>query len=141
MDQLVEFKLRNYPKYNIKILCMTYLQETLSTNKEYFDLFLETYKNYMLDNCGCFLFVDSRNVKNVDFEYIWSKIGDIIKLDDIARKNLSGTVYLVNNSFFRLMANSIFKIYAPVVPTRICKDNDEAMKFMNSILDKKDKKK
>ena len=141
MEELVEFKIRNYQKYNVKIFSMTYLKETLSTDPVMFNIFIEKYKSYIIENSGCFLFVDSRNVKNVDFEYLWSKVSDIVKLDELAKKHLCGTVYIVNNPFFKTMGNSIFKIYPPVVPTKICKDNEESMKFMNSVLEKKNKKK
>ena len=114
----------------------------MNTNPEIFESFLQTYKK-SLEEVGekkGFLVVNSKEIKNVDFTYIWSKMGAIAKLDDLAREYLVGTVYIIKNTFFKTMGNSIMKIYKPVVPTKICNDNKESIEFMNDTLSKLDKK-
>ena len=91
-------------------------------------------------NQALFLVVNSKEIKNVDFSYVWSKMGAISKLDDLAREYLLGTVYIINNVFFKTAGNSIMKVYEPVVPTKICSDNKESIEFMNDTLSKLNKK-
>lgn len=67
-------------------------------------------------------------------------MGMISKLDELARQYLLGTVYIISNSFFKTMGNSIMKVYKPVVPTKICNDNKEGIEFMNHILSQLNKK-
>ena len=116
MDELedyVEFKIKKYSKYDIEIIYLTYIQETLNTDPEIFESFLQKYKK-SLEEVGKkkgFLVVNSKEIKNVDFTYIWSKMGAIAKLDDLAREYLVGTVYIIKNTFFKTMGNSIMKLF------------------------------
>lgn len=142
LEEFVEFKVKKYSKYNTNLLYLTYIKETLTTDPELFDKFIEKYKKTLIQagEDKLFLIVNSREVKNVDFSYIWSKMGMISKLDELARQYLLGTVYIISNSFFKTMGNSIMKVYKPVVPTKICNDNKEGIEFMNHILSQLNKK-
>jgi len=142
LEDYVEFKIRKYSKYNTQIIYLTYLKETLSTSPYLFDLFLKKYRE-TLKETGVkkgFLVVNSKEIKNVDFSYVWSKMGAISKLDDLAREYLLGTVYVIDNVFFKTAGNSIMKVYKPVVPAKICSDNKESIEFMNNTLSKLNKK-
>ena len=142
LEDYVEFKIKKYSKYNINILYISYIKETLTTDPKLFDEFIEKYKQ-MLQQSGpknTFLIVNTRDVKNVDFSYVWSKMDIITKLDKLAVQYLIGTVYIISNQFFKTAGNSIMKVYKPVVPTKICNNNQEGMVFMNDLLSKLDKK-
>jgi hypothetical protein len=76
-------------------------------------------------------------LKSIDFEYVWKKIPEVVTLDDTVKKCITGIVYMINNNFFKLMSNAVFKIYKPVVPTKICNENKDCLIFMKNILDKK----
>ena len=39
-------------------------------------------------------------------------------------------------STFKNMGNTIFKMYPPVVPVRICDENKEAIKFLENVYTK-----
>ena len=142
LEDFVEFKVKRYSKFGSNIVYITYLKENLTTDPELFDEFIKKYKETLMDSSekNTFLVVNSRDVKTVDFSYVWSKMDAISKLDELARQYLVGTVYIINNTFFKTMGNSIMKVYKPVVPTKICNDNKEGIKFMNNILSKLNKK-
>lgn len=137
LDDYVEFKVKYFKKYDIKILCITYLKEILVIEDDIFYKFLDKYKNSMIENKKCFLFVESRNIKSINFSDIISKANDIALLDPVARETLHGVVYFINNPFFKSMGNNIMKLYKPAVDTKICNDNEEAMEFCKNILNKK----
>ena len=142
LEDFVEFKVKKYSKYNTNIVYLTYIKETLTTDPVLFDEFIEKYKKTLseIGEKNAFLVVNSKEIKNIDFSYVWSKMGAIAKLDDLAREYLIGTVYIINNTFFKTMGNSIMKVYKPVVPTKICNDNKEGIEVMNSILSELNKK-
>ncbi len=142
LEDYVEFKVKKYSKFGVNILYMTYLKEVLTTDPKLFDQFIEKYKETLISigEKESFLVVNSKEVKSVDFTYIWSKMDAIAKLDDLARQYLVGTVYIINNTFFKTMGNSIMKVYKPVVPTKICNDNKEGIEFMNNVLSQLNKK-
>ena len=142
LEDYVEFKVKKYSKFGVNILYMTYLKEVLTTDPKLFDQFIEKYKETLISigEKESFLVVNSKEVKSVDFTYIWSKMDAIAKLDDLARQYLVGTVYIINNTFFKTMGNSIMKVYKPVVPTKICNDNKEGIEFMNNVLSELNKK-
>ena len=142
LNDYVEFTIKKYSTYNTNIIYLTYLKDTLTTSPQLFDAFLKKYKE-SLEKIGPksgFLVVNSKEINSVDFSYIWSKMGAIAKLDNLAREYLVGTVYIINNTFFKTMGNSIMKVYVPVVPTKICSDNKESIEFMDSTLSKLNKK-
>lgn len=142
LEDFVDFKVKKYSKYNSNIIYLTYVKETLSTDPELFDKFIEKYKKTLEDmgEKNAFLVVNSKEIKSIDFSYVWSKMGAIAKLDELARQYLVGTVYIINNTFFKTMGNSIMKVYKPVVPTKICNDNKEGIEFMNDTLCELNKK-
>jgi hypothetical protein len=142
LEDYVEFKVKKYSKFDVNIVYITYLKEVLTTDPKLFDQFIEKYRETLISTGEkkAFLVVNSKEVKSVDFTYIWSKMDVIAKLDELARQYLVGTVYIINNSFFKTMGNSIMKVYKPVVPTKICNDNKEGIEFMNKVLDQLNKK-
>ena len=142
LEDFVDFKVKKYSKYNSNIIYLTYVKETLSTDPELFDKFIEKYKKTLEDTGekNAFLVVNSKEIKSIDFSYVWSKMVAIAKLDELARQYLVGTVYIINNTFFKTMGNSIMKVYKPVVPTKICNDNKEGIEFMNNTLCELNKK-
>ena len=142
LEDYVEFKVKKYSKYNSTIVYITYIKETLTTDPELFDQFIDTYKKTLesVEEKNAFLVVNSKEIKNIDFSYVWSKMGAIAKLDELAREYLVGTVYIINNTFFKTMGNSIMKVYKPVVPTKICNDNKDGIDFMNKVLSELNKK-
>tara|TARA_R110001592_G_scaffold18816_17_gene77885 strand:- start:10431 stop:10871 length:441 start_codon:yes stop_codon:yes gene_type:complete len=142
LEDFVEFKVKKYSKFQSNIVYITYLKETLTTDPELFDEFIKKYRESLI-GCGeknTFLVVNSKEIKSIDFTYVWSKMDVISKLDDLARQYLAGTAYIINNVFFKTMGNSIMKVYKPVVPTKICNDNKEAIEFMNNVLSQLNKK-
>ena len=142
LDDFVEFREKRYSKFESNIVYITYLKETLTTDPKLFDEFINKYKQ-ILTGSGekkAFVVVNSKEIKSVDFSYVWSKMDAISKLDELARQYLVGTVYIINNTFFTTMGNSIMKVYKPVVPTKICNDNKEGIEFMNNVLSQLNKK-
>ena len=57
LENFVEFKVKDFKKINKKIICLTYLKETLKTNDTIFNNFIETYKNLLNEHKGCFVFI------------------------------------------------------------------------------------
>lgn len=142
LRDFVEFKVKKYSKFETNIVYITYLKETLTTDLELFDKFIKEYKETLISCCEkkAFLIVNCKEIKSVDFSYVWSKMDTISKLDELARQHLVGTVYIINNTFFKTMGNSIMKVYKPVVPAKICNDNKEGIEFMNNVLSQLNKK-
>ena len=136
LEDYVEFKIKKFKKLDKNIICLTYLKETLTINDDLLKLFIKKYVKVITENPESFLIIEARNIKNIDFNNILDKIDVFKKLDKIVEKYIYCIVYLINNTIFKNMGNTIIKMYPPVVPVRICDENKEAIKFFENVYTK-----
>ena len=138
MDQYIDFKIKNFTKYNKKIACFSSTVKKIPSDENLFHQVMEKYKTVLEENPGIITFIDARLVEEVPLALIWSKISKYaIEIDKIARKNLYCSVIYISNKTTKTFINSVLQVYKPVAPTKLCTTNEEGMKFAVSVIEKK----
>lgn len=141
MDQYVEIKIKNFAKYNKKIICFSSKGKEIPNNGELAERLVQKYKELLTQNPGCVTFIDLRIVEKFPITLAWNKVNVFAaEIDPVARKNLFANVIFVSSQSMKTFVNSIFQVYPPVVPTKICNSNEEAMEFVVQIINKRAKK-
>lgn len=141
MDQYVEIKIKNFAKYNKKIICFSSKGKEIPNNEELSEKVVQKYKELLIKNPGCVSFIDLRIVEKFPITLAWNKVNSFAtEIDPVARKNLFANVIFVSGQSMKTFVNSIFQVYPPTVPTKICNSNEEAMEFVVQIINKRAKK-
>lgn len=141
MDQYIEIKIKNFAKYNKKIICFSSKGKEIPNNGELAERLVQKYKELLIQNPGCVTFIDLRIVEKFPITLAWNKVNVFAaEIDPIARKNLFASVIFVSSQSMKTFVNSIFQVYPPVVPTKICNSNEEAMEFVVQVINKRAKK-
>jgi len=141
MDQYVEIKIKNFAKYNKKIICFSSKGKEIPNNGELAEKIVQKYKDLLIQNPGCVTFIDLRIVEKFPITLAWNKVNVFAnEIDPIARKNLFASVIFVSGQSMKTFVNSIFQVYPPVIPTKICNSNEEAMEFVVQVINKRAKK-
>ena len=141
MDQYVEIKIKNFAKYNKKIICFSSKGKEIPNNGELAERLVQKYKELLIQNPGCVTFIDLRIVEKFPITLAWNKVNVFAaEIDPVARKNLFANVIFVSSQSMKTFVNSIFQVYPPVVPTKICNSNEEAMEFVVQVINKRAKK-
>lgn len=142
MDEYVEVKVKNFAKHDKKIICFSSKGKEIPNNEELANSLVKKYSELLQANPGCITFIDLRIVEKFPITLAWSKVNLIAKeIDPIARKNLFASAIFVSGKQMKTFVNSIFQVYPPVIPTKICNTNEEAMEFVVNVIQKKEKKK
>ena len=125
MDQYVEIKIKNFSKYNKKIICFSSKGKEIPNNGELAERLVQKYKELLIQNPGCVTFIDLRIVEKFPITLAWNKVNVFAnEIDPIARKNLFASVIFVSGQSMKTFVNSIFQVYPPVIPTKICNSNE-----------------
>ena len=141
MDQYVEIKIKNFAKYNKKIICFSSKGKEIPNNGELAEKIVQKYKDLLIQNPGCVTFIDLRIVEKFPITLAWNKVNVFAnEIDPIARKNLFASVIFVSGQSMKTFVNSIFQVYPPVIPTKICNSNEEGMEFVVQVINKRAKK-
>ena len=141
MDQYVEIKVKNFAKYNKKIICFSAKNKEIPNNGELAEEMVRKYKEMLVKNPGCITFIDIRIVEKFPITLAWNKINVFAsEIDPVARKNLFASVIFTTGTSMKTFINSIFQVYPPVIPTKICNTNEEGMEFVVQVIKKREKK-
>ena len=141
MDQYVEIKIKNFAKYNKKIICFSSKGREIPNDGEIAEQVVKKYKEMLEKNPGCITFIDFRIVEKFPITLAWNKVNVFsAEIDPVARKNLFASVIFVSGSAMKTFVNSIFQVYPPVIPTKICNTNEEGMDFIVNVIQKRAKK-
>ena len=141
MDQYVEIKIKNFAKYNKKIICFSSKGKELPNNPELAEKIVQKYKEMLEKNPGCITFIDLRIIEKFPITLAWNKVNVFSTIiDPVARKNLFASVIFVSGQSMKTFINSIFQVYPPVIPTKICNSNEEAMEFVVQVIQRREKK-
>lgn len=131
MDKEISFEIKNHKKLNRKIIFITYIKEVLSTDEKILDSVLEKYTSTISENKGCIVIVDTRQLKKVSLEYVWSKLHKVRNIDQCIKQNVFYVFYLINSKFIKVAINSMLSVYKPVTKTKLLNSVEETMKFLN----------
>ena len=141
MDQYVEIKIKNFAKYKKKIICFSSKGKELPNNPELAEKIVQKYKEMLEKNPGCITFIDLRIIEKFPITLAWNKVNVFSTIiDPVARKNLFANAIFVSGQSMKTFINSIFQVYPPVIPTKICNSNEEAMEFVVQVIQRREKK-
>ena len=138
MDQYIDFKIKNFTKHNKKIACFSSKVKKIPSDENLFHQVMEKYRTVLEENPGIITFIDARLVEEVPLTLIWSKVSKYAEgIDKVARKNLYCSVVYISNKTTKTFVNSVLQVYKPVAPTKLCNTNEEGMKFVMNVIEKK----
>jgi hypothetical protein len=141
MDQYVEIKVKNFAKYNKKIICLSSKSREIPNNEKIAEEVVSKYKELLIKNPGCITFIDLRIVEKFPITLAWNKVNVFAaEIDPVARKNLFASVIFTSGTAMKTFVNSVFQVYPPVIPTKICNTNEEGMEFVVNIIKRREKK-
>ena len=141
MDKYVEVKVKNFAKHNKKIVCFSAKEKEIPNDGELAESIVGKYKEMLEKHPGCITFIDIRIVEKFPVTLAWNKINVFAaEIDPVARKNLFASVIFVSNQSMKIFINSVFQVYPPVIPTKLCSSNEEGMEFVVGVIQKKNKK-
>jgi hypothetical protein len=141
MDKYIEVKVKNFAKYNKKIVCFSTKEKEIPNDGELAEAAVKKYKEMLEKHPGCITFIDIRIVEKFPITLAWNKINVFAaEIDPVARKNLYASVIFVSNQSMKTFINSVFQVYPPVIPTKLCNTNEEGMEFIVNVIQKKNKK-
>ena len=138
MDQYIDFKIKNFSKYNKKIACFSSKVKKIPSDENLLHQVMEKYRTVLEENPGIVTFIDARLVEEVPLTLIWSKISKYaVEIDKVAKKNLYCSVIYISNKTTKTFVNSVLQVYKPVAPTKLCNTNEEGMKFVVNVIERK----
>lgn len=77
------------------------------------------------------IIIDTRKMKSVTPGLGWNLIGDLIKLNDAARKNVKRVaILMINKSIKKFVIDPLLCVYDFVVPTKFFEHNDHAIEYV-----------
>ena len=123
--------IKNHKKYNKKIMFLIF-DECDITDEDIVEKMFVEYHKVIEDNPGISSIVDARNVKSCSKTLAFSKVKSLKKYDELARKNLLCMSILLDNPVLKLLLDAVTKVHKFIVPTKIVKDNKEAMDYVIS---------
>ena len=123
--------IKNHKKYNKKILFLIF-DECDITDEDIVEKMFVEYHKVIEDNPGISSIVDARNVKSCSKTLAFSKVKSLKKYDEMVRRNLLCMSILLDNPVLKLLLDAITKVHKFIVPTKIVKDNKEAMDYVIS---------
>lgn len=126
-----EIKIKNHKKHNKKIMFVIF-EDCDVTDGAKLDKLIDEYHTIIRENKGISIIADARGIKSFSKTLAFSKAGILAKHDDLIRANVSSTAILLDSPILKLLLDSVMKVYTPVVPTKVAKDNSDAMEYVIS---------
>jgi len=135
MEEYLDMNLKYSKIFDKKILMISFIKDKIDSNQEVVDQFLEKYIDILEKQGPIILMLDLRTIKEIDFSFVWKNANKFSKkLCDPEKKNLTCEAVILDNKYFKSMADAVHKIYPPKIPLKICSDNSEAIKFIKSVI-------
>lgn len=131
MVEYATLSIKNHKKYGKKIMFLIFNECKIEDENEVERLFVE-YHKIIEENPGISSIIDARNVKGCSKSLAFSKAKVLKKYEDLVIKNLISMSILLDNPILKLLMDAVTKIHPFVVPTKIVKDNKEAMEYVIS---------
>ena len=131
MTSYGKITIKNHKKYNKKIIFLIFDECTIDDEKIVEKMFVD-YHKVIEDNPGISSVVDGRNVKSCSKTLAFSKAKGLKKYDELVRKNLVSMSIMLDNPILKLLLDAVTKVHKFIVPTKVAKDNKEAMDFIVS---------
>ena len=133
MDDLVKFKLVKNEKERY-ILTLTFSEHEYSMKDEQSGKeLIQKYGKIIQKYSNLYVIMDTRKMKSVTPGLGWSLITDLVKLNDIASKNIKKVaILLTNKTIKKYMIDPILCVYKFVVPTEFFETNESAMAYIQS---------
>ena len=131
MTSYGKITIKNHKKYNKKIIFLIFDECTIDDEKIVEKMFVD-YHKVIEDNPGISSVVDARNVKSCSKTLAFSKAKGLKKYDELVRKNLVCMSIMLDNPILKLLLDAVTKVHKFIVPTKVVKDNKEAMDFIVS---------
>ena len=135
MEEYLDMNLKYSKNFDKKILMVSFIKEKIDDNQKAVDQFLDKYVEILEKQGPIILMVDVRAIREIDFSFVWKNASNFDeRLKKIEKEKLLCEVVIMENKYFKNMADAVHKIYPPKIPLKICSDNNEALKFIKSII-------
>jgi len=131
MSNYGEISIKNHKRYNKKIIFVIF-NECDINDENIVEKMLVDYHKIVEENPGISSIIDARKVKSCSKTLTFSKAKTLKKYDVLVRNNLKSMALLLDNPILKMLLDAVTKIHPFVVPTKLVKDNKDAMNFVIS---------
>lgn len=133
MDDLVHFRLVKTDNEGY-LLMVTFSEHEFKMSDELAGRkIIEKYGKIIAKFSNLNIIMDTRKMKSVAPGLGWNLIGDLIKLNDTARRNVGKVaILMINRSIKKYVIDPLLCIHSFVVPTKFFEHNDHAIAFVSN---------
>lgn len=131
MDDLVNFRLVKNDGQGY-LLMVTFSERDFSMSDEpYGRQIIEKYGKIIEKYSNLNIIIDTRKMKSVTPGLGWNLIGDLIKLNDTAKKNVKKVaILMINKTIKKYVIDPLLCVYDFIVPTKFFEHNDDAINYV-----------
>ena len=134
MSSLITFSLKKNKMKNYNVLFIKINSPNLMCDNNTADLYLNKFKEYIIENPGLMLIYDIRLVENINKKLMWEKASSLVSFNDIAKKNIKATAVISNSKLIVGIIKTISKVHPFVTPIKFVNNNKDALNFIESYL-------
>lgn len=132
MTDLITISNRKIANCEDNIISIIYNEEKLVEDEESIRKFIDDYRKTIEENKNSFVIVDLRKLKKINYEFVWKNMNKVNEIDNFVKDNVKGICYTINSNIVKKLANTVLKVYKPVVTIKICSNNKEVLDFIKN---------
>lgn len=129
MSKYCDITIKNHKKYNKKIVFLIFKECQIDDATE-IDMIAKNYHKIIEQNKGISSVIDGRNVKGCSKTLAFTKAKGLSKYEAIVKENLSCMSIILDNPVIKMLLDAVTKVQPFVVPTKVVKENKDAMDFI-----------
>ena len=133
MSKYCDITIKNHKKYDKKIVFLIFKECYIDDSQE-IDAIAKNYHKIIEENKGISSVIDGRNVKGCSKTLAFTKAKGLSKYEAIVKENLSCMSIILDNPVIKMLLDTVTKVQPFVVPTKVVKENKDAMDFIISNL-------
>lgn len=129
MSSYGDITIKNHKKYNKKIVFVIF-KECYIDDESKLTAIVKEYHKIIEENKGICSVIDARAVNGCSKTLAFSKAKNLKKYEELVKSNLVCMSILLDNPVLKMLMGAVTKIHPFVVPTKVVKDNKEAMDYI-----------
>jgi len=129
MSEYGDITIKNHKKYNKKIVFVIF-KECFIDDETKLTTIVKQYHKIIEENPGICSIIDARAVKGCSKTLAFSKAKNLKKYEELVKSNLVCMSVLLDNPVLKMLMDAVTRIHPFVVPTKVVKDNKDAMEYI-----------
>ena len=123
MDKYMEIKVKLY-KEKYKLLCITFKESNINYAPEVVHQIVKKMREILTKGTDFYMLIDTRGISHIDKKLVAYTLNDIVK------GRIKKSCMIIQNSNIKLLSELILKVHKPVIPFKLCDNNQNAISFI-----------